>query len=121
MTQMNPYYIEVFNFLLKGGMLTIGALVGFSLHRWLKSKKHPFLQLITSWIICLCLINTVFFFVELSPAQHWAKTLVEISMATFGMINIVFVLIYTLGWGIGWQLQKYYNKMDKNIKHSSKA
>lgn len=113
MNNLNPIYLELFNFLFKGGMLGIGALVGFSLNRWGKSKKHPILRLILSWILILLCISIGLIIVEFGSQQHWAQTIIELIVASFGFINLAFLPIYALGFGIGWQLEKYYKKVNK--------
>lgn len=113
MNNINPTYLELFSFLFKGGMLGIGALIGFSLHRWVPSKKHPLLRLILSWLVLLILLNAGLISKELSDKQHWAQTAIEMTVGTFGFINMIFILIYALGFGIGWQLEKLYKKINK--------
>lgn len=113
MNNLNPTYLELFSFLFKGGMLGIGALIGFSLHRWVPSKKHPLLRLILSWLALLFLLNIGLILTELSDNQHWTQTAIEITVTTFGFINMFFILIYALGFGIGWQLEKLYKKLNK--------
>lgn len=113
MNTLNPLYLELFNFLFKGGMLGIGALVGFSIHRWVNSKKHPVLQLILTWVLVLLCLNVGLIAMEWGNSQHWAQTMIEMTVATFGFINLAFLPIYALGFGIGWQLEKYYKKVNK--------
>lgn len=120
MNTLNPLYLELFNFLFKGGMLGIGALVGFSIHRWVNSKKHPLLQLILTWMLVLLCLNVGLIATEWGKSQHWAQTMIEMTVATFGFINLAFILIYTLGFGIGWQLEKYYKKLNNKVSTVSK-